>query len=207
MKSIISLLSISCLLLTLCLAGCKGAAEHSPGRTITVSIAPLSGMAAAIAGEQYGISTLMPDGMSPETYELTPGRVLELGNCSLLLRVGSLGFEQTLTERLGGAMPATRIVSLGSNIEKLEDKDCDHASGEDPHLWMSPRNMQTCAKRFAKPTPPTPPPIALPPAAIKRISTAWQRKWPVASARPRAAPSSSITPRSATLPATSACGR
>ena len=121
MKSIISLLSISCLLLTLCLAGCKGAAEHSPGRTITVSIAPLSGMAAAIAGEQYGISTLMPDGMSPETYELTPGRVLELGNCSLLLRVGSLGFEQTLTERLGGAMPATRIVSLGSNIEKLDD--------------------------------------------------------------------------------------
>ena len=150
MKSIISLLSISCLLLTLCLAGCKGAAEHSPGRTITVSIAPLSGMAAAIAGEQYGISTLMPDGMSPETYELTPGRVLELGNCSLLLRVGSLGFEQTLTERLGGAMPATRIVSLGSNIEKLEDKDCDHASGEDPHLWMSPRNMQAMADNLCQ---------------------------------------------------------
>ena len=40
-------------------------------------------------------------------------------------------------------MPATRIVSLGSNIEKLEDKACDHASGEDPHQWMSPRNMQT----------------------------------------------------------------
>ena len=91
MKPIISLLFIICLLLVLCLAGCKGAAERSPGRTITVSIAPLSGMAAAIAGEQFGVSTLMPDGMSPETYELTPRRVLELGNSSLLLRVGSLG--------------------------------------------------------------------------------------------------------------------
>ena len=150
MKSIISLLSISCLLLVLGLAGCKNARGPAPGRTITVSIAPLSGLAAAIAGEQYGISTLMPDGMSPETYELTPGRVLELGNCSLLLRVGSLGFEQTLTERLGGAMPATRIVSLGSNIEKLEDKDCDHASGEDPHLWMSPRNMQAMADNLCQ---------------------------------------------------------
>lgn len=150
MKSIISLLSLICLLLALCLAGCKNAHGPAPGRTITVSIAPLSGMAAAIAGEQFGVSTLMPEGMSPETYELTPGRVLELGNSSLLLRVGSLGFEQTLTERLGGAMPATRIVSLGNNIEKLEDKACDHASGEDPHLWMSPRNMQTMADKLCQ---------------------------------------------------------
>ena len=150
MKSIISLLSLICLLLALCLAGCKNAHGPTPGRTITVSIAPLSGMAAAIAGEQFGVSTLMPEGMSPETYELTPGRVLELGNSSLLLRVGSLGFEQTLTERLGGAMPATRIVSLGNNIDKLEDKACDHASGEDPHLWMSPRNMQTMADNLCQ---------------------------------------------------------
>ena len=150
MKSIISLLSLICLLLALCLAGCKNAHGPAPGRTITVSIAPLSGMAAAIAGEQFGVSTLMPEGMSPETYELTPGRVLELGNSSLLLRVGSLGFEQTLTERLGGTMPATRIVSLGNNIEKLEDKACDHASGEDPHLWMSPRNMQAMADNLCQ---------------------------------------------------------
>lgn len=150
MKSIISLLSLICLLLALCLAGCKNAHGPAPGRTITVSIAPLSGMAAAIAGEQFSVSTLMPEGMSPETYELTPGRMLELGNSSLLLRVGSLGFEQTLTERLGGAMPATRIVSLGNNIEKLEDKACDHASGEDPHLWMSPRNMQAMADNLCQ---------------------------------------------------------
>ena len=150
MKSISSLLSLICLLLALCLAGCKNAHGPAPGRTITVSIAPLSGMAAAIVGEQFGVSTLMPEGMSPETYELTPGRVLELGNSSLLLRVGSLGFEQTLTERLGGAMPATRIVSLGNNIEKLEDKACDHASGEDPHLWMSPRNMQAMANNLCQ---------------------------------------------------------
>ena len=150
MKSIISLLSLICLLLALCLAGCKNAHGPAPGCTITVSIAPLSGMAAAIAGEQFGVSTLMPEGMSPETYELTPGRVLELGNSSLLLRVGSLGFEQTLTERLGGAMPATRIVSLGNNIDKLEDKACDHASGEDPHLWMSPRNMQAMANNLCQ---------------------------------------------------------
>lgn len=150
MKSIVSLLSLICLFLALCLAGCKNAHGPAPGRTITVSIAPLSGMAAAIVGEQFGVSTLMPEGMSPETYELTPGRVLELGNSSLLLRVGSLGFEQTLTERLGGAMPATRIVSLGNNIDKLEDKACDHASGEDPHLWMSPRNMQALANNLCQ---------------------------------------------------------
>lgn len=143
-----SFIYIVVLLLPALLCGCGGK-EKDDRPVLTVSIEPLRYVAEAIAGEKYRVQTIMPRGASPESYEPTPRQMVELAQSGIVLRTGTLGFEQTKLPALVQAGGDCRLIDLGADIEPISDGGHGHDGHEsiDPHLWTAPDNLVSMASR------------------------------------------------------------
>lgn len=134
----------------LCLLSCRH--QQQDNRTIiTVSIEPLRYVVEAVAGDKYQVKTLMPQGVSPETYEPTPRQMVALGESQFVFRMGSLGFEQTQLPRMMNSLPNVSLVDAAQGIPLIESSH--HHEGEsesgDPHVWLSPQNLIVMANNVA----------------------------------------------------------
>lgn len=139
--------------------GCTHKSPSSTGgaeaRNITVSIEPLRYLTEQIAGEAFHVTTFVPKGSSPETYEPTPEQMIDLGNSMIFFGIGDLGFERTWLERLKQTAPRTTFIDAADGIERMEghrhshDKRHGHAVA-DPHVWTSPCNMKSIAQNICQ---------------------------------------------------------
>ena len=99
---------------------------------ITVSIEPLRYLTEQIVGDRFEVTTMVPKGSSPETYEPTARQMTDLSESILYIKVGKLGFEQTWMPRLTANAPHITVVNSSEGVTS----NIDH----DPHLWMSAKN-------------------------------------------------------------------
>lgn len=134
------------------LISCNGKEQKTDSRIVTVSIEPLRYAVEQIAGKQFQVETLVPNGSSPETYEPSPQQLVLLGQSAAYFNTGYLGFEQTWNERLQESAPHVLFINTSEGIKLL--KDDAHAShshghcntqGIDPHVWASAKNMKIIA--------------------------------------------------------------
>lgn len=130
-------------LAVLLLAACSPAPQ--PGRPrMAVTIEPLRYFAGQIAGNRYDITTLVPAGSNPETYEPTPRQMVQLAEAALYIKVGQIGFERTWMQKLQQNAPRMQVVDASEGITLLHS-----ASGiADPHTWMSCANARTMARNI-----------------------------------------------------------
>ncbi|HHV62259.1 MAG TPA: zinc ABC transporter substrate-binding protein [Firmicutes bacterium] len=112
---------------------------------VVATIFPLADIARQIGGNRVNVTTLLPPGASPHTFELTPGQAREIANADVIIRVGSGLDDWALRSREGGrGLPPVIIVLTGNS------SDHDHAHG-DPHIWLDPvRVKDEIAPRIAE---------------------------------------------------------
>ena len=119
--------------------------------TLVVSIEPLRYVVEAVAGDDYRVTTLMPEGASPETFEPTPRHMIEMSDCKMVFKSGTLPFERLPMEQMVQNMPHVPVADLAAEIEPLVDlthHGHDHGTdGFDPHVWMQPLNLSTMARK------------------------------------------------------------
>lgn len=96
---------------------------------------------------------MLPSGVGPETYEPTPGVMIDLANSNAYFIVGDLGFEKRWTSKLSSNNPKLRLINCSQNIQWIHDSDCSHSHPShrchakgDPHVWSSPKEMLTMAR-------------------------------------------------------------
>jgi zinc transport system substrate-binding protein len=136
------------LLLTGWLTGCSENVEQDPraGESkirVVATIFPLADIARNIGGEKVEVTTLLPPGSSPHTFEATPEQVKQLAEARVFIKVGA-GLDSFADKLAGSANPDMVTVTVTDNIELLsplhereEGHDHDH-SGGDPHVWLDP---------------------------------------------------------------------
>lgn len=127
---------------------CRNRTSEPSERVLTVSIEPLRYVVEAIAGDKYQVQTLMPQGASPETYEPTPHQMMELSRSALVLRAGTLGFEQTSLPQMLQNAPGAELVDLAKGVRPVYDDSHHHGEGDsmDPHTWMSTESLRIMAR-------------------------------------------------------------
>lgn len=137
-----------CILLGVC-TGCTTKRQTAENKSIYVSIQPLKGLVEQIVGGDFPVEVLVPAGASPETFEPSARQLAQLNDAQLVLGVGLLDFEKTLLEKLEVGRP---IIHLAEGIDLIAGS-CSHcahghhhAHGVDPHVWTSPRELQTLAQ-------------------------------------------------------------
>lgn len=139
------LLAGATLLLTACGGQSRRPSVEKP--LLTVTIEPLRYFVEAVGGTCFDVTTIVPEGTSPETYDPTPQQLVDLAQSKAYLQVGYIGFEQNWIGRLKENYPDIPFFNLSSGIELIREKDREHqghvhAGGVEPHVWNSARNAE-----------------------------------------------------------------
>lgn len=141
MKGLALLLSLALLVLS---SGCRPAARTAGRMQLTATIAPAADILSRLAGEEAEVTTLLPQGASPENYEPTTQDVRALAESKGFFYVGDLGFERSWVERIKTQNPELKLYRLDVG---LEAKHAGHSHGadglvHDPHYWTSVRGLR-----------------------------------------------------------------
>ncbi|MBQ8673927.1 MAG: zinc ABC transporter substrate-binding protein [Bacteroides sp.] len=156
----IMLLLASIAFLASCGTGGGERGEELP--VLTVTIEPLRSLTEAIAADRFRVVSMVPRGSSPETYDPTPGQLVDLSRSRAYLRIGYIGFEQTWMERLEENAPHMRVFDTSEGIDLIHDSghhhhataEADHhhhhAHGVEPHVWNSAANARIIAGNILK---------------------------------------------------------
>ncbi len=122
------------------MAGCAGRpAPHAPGDAsgagngriaVVTTISTLESFVVGVGGDRVHVTSIVPVGASPETFEPTPQDVATLSRAQLLVENGA-GLETWLDRLLRNAgSPNLRVVVCADGLPIKNDN---------PHLWMDPQ--------------------------------------------------------------------
>lgn len=148
MKKVLSLFLLAAVLLLFAsgLGSCnRTASSESEKPLLVVSIAPLQYLFKHIAGDQIDIDVLVPRGANPETFEPTPSDIARLHKALAYAGIGLLDFERSWADRIASECPHLATRMLFDGVELMGERE-----RPDPHIWMSPQNMEVMAENACR---------------------------------------------------------
>ena len=127
----------------------KTFAQTTPALNIGVSIQPLAGIVREVGGIHTAISVLLPEGIEPHTFTLTPAVIAEANSADFLVLTGHFTWEEELANQTGKpyitlenyeALGAELLPLVGySEISSQIKHQHDH--NENLHgYWLLPQN-------------------------------------------------------------------
>lgn len=131
-------------LMMLTTGGCNSTREvnsNSGQIKVAVTILPQAELVNKIGGERVAVSVLVPPGIDPHTYELSPGQLKDLSETALYIRVGHIDFEKNWMDRIAGTNKEMLVIDSSQSIEIING---------DPHIWLSPRLAKIQAENIAR---------------------------------------------------------
>lgn len=158
---------ITIVLILALIYGCSAPQQRN---VVYVTIPPLKQLVEEIVGDDYEVEVILPQGASPETFELSARKMVEIGSAQWVFATSLLDFEKAIMQRIGDDV---RVVDISRNIELIEGEchhhhhtpnstakplekgkhwAAEHAShhhhGIDPHIWASPRSLMHIARNI-----------------------------------------------------------
>lgn len=119
--------------------------DNSDNRPLIVTTAtPTSLIVENLAGDDFQIRQLVPNGQEVHDFQPTPTTVSDLTQASLLIEIGA-GLEDDWLDNLTKNQDFLKQVNLAElaqqqNIELIDGEDGDQThGGTNPHIWLSPR--------------------------------------------------------------------
>lgn len=141
-----------CLLLLQCyIASCSSAPAES--KIVTVSIEPQKYLLEQITGDRVEVRCLLSSSANPETYDPTVTHLMNLQKSLGYLRMGNIGFEAALLDKIHQANPDLPIYNTSEGVIPITGTH-DHAhdgilhSEVDPHTWSSVKNAKIIASNM-----------------------------------------------------------
>jgi ABC-type Zn uptake system ZnuABC Zn-binding protein ZnuA len=107
----------------------SGAAAAGPGPLRVVATTTLlASLASGVAGERATVTSLLPVGASPETYQPAPADIVRLHDAGLILENGA-GLETWLGPMLRAGGTNARVIDCSAGLTVI---------AANPHLWLDP---------------------------------------------------------------------
>lgn len=130
------------LLLPLLVLGCEGSREElstGPGAVVVSSIFPIGDLIQRAVGDLARVEVVLPPGVSPASFDVTPRQLRDLQNASLFVTVGG-GLDEWIAdvaEESGWSGPMVRLTDGLELMAEEEGHGHGHGSGN-PHIWLDP---------------------------------------------------------------------
>jgi zinc transport system substrate-binding protein len=125
-----------------------------------VSILPQKYFVQKIAGNKFAVNVMVPAGICPESYELTPQQMQALAYCKIYFRIGHIPFEKAYLGKIASTNAQMRIVDTSEGVEFLHGDSHEHHHGhspchqckgdKDPHIWLSPKAVKIQIQHILK---------------------------------------------------------
>ena len=100
----------------------------------------LADVARNVAGDRVVVSSLIPEGVDPHSYEPTPRDVARVADCDILIVNGG-GLEAFLDRLLSAAGGTRRVIEASAGLVGrvvTEGHGADEQHEGDPHFWLDP---------------------------------------------------------------------
>lgn len=115
--------------------------------TLAVTIEPQKYFLEAIAGNHFKVECIVPPGSNPESADFTPSQMMNLDKSTAYFKIGYLGIENTLIDKVTKSNSSIKVFNCSEGIEIVGEshEHCNedghnhnhgHAGG-DPHTWSS----------------------------------------------------------------------
>ena len=143
--------------------GSRKATKTTSDKVIIVSIPPFYGLVKAIVGDDFDVQVLLPEGSSPETFSPTIRQIAAVQNSEMFFSGNLMEFEKTVTKRLS-AHKSVKVINIADGCKLIENEhdecECEdvhqhhahshghHHGSVDPHVWMSPFELETIARNI-----------------------------------------------------------
>jgi zinc transport system substrate-binding protein len=140
------------------LASCtsnKKQPEEQSKQVVTVSILPQKTFIEKIAGDEFSVQVLVPEGSSPESYTLLPSQLKEISRSEIWFRMGYIGFELSWQEKIEQINKNMKVIDLSEGLDLINEVEVNHGDhvhpgGIDPHFWMSPKLVKQMSERITR---------------------------------------------------------
>lgn len=123
--------------------------KNGDKKIITATISPIKYLVESITDKDYIVNILVPQGASPETYEMTARQVIDIANSEFVFSFDLLDFEKGLSEKIKEGNLESYI-NLSSGVELIEGTcshaECSGSHGVDPHIWTSISRLKIVSK-------------------------------------------------------------
>jgi zinc transport system substrate-binding protein len=133
----------------------KSKTNENEKPVVTVSILPQKTFVEKIAGDDFDVQVLVPQGASPESYTLLPSQLKQISRSDVWFRIGYIGFELSWHDKVTELNRNMQVVDLSEGLdlitgEEIHHGDHVHLEGVDPHTWLSPEMVKQMAGRIAE---------------------------------------------------------
>ncbi|MDR1091057.1 MAG: zinc ABC transporter substrate-binding protein [Prevotella sp.] len=144
-------------LLGFTLFSCKPS-QADKSKTLTVTIDPQKYFLSTIVGGHFKVECIVPSGSNPESADFTPSQMMSLNKSLAYFKIGYMGIESALIDKVSQTNSNLKIVNCSEGIEVLGGHDCEgdhpdhnrgHAGG-DPHTWSSIKSAKIIAGNMYK---------------------------------------------------------
>ena len=120
-------------LFTLGLSGCVPAAPNDQAIHVIAVESFLADLAQDVAGDRIQIDSLIPPGVDPHSFELTPADLVKLSDADLIIQNGA-GLETWLAETLQQTGTTALVINASDHLQPR----LSNSAEPDPHFWLDP---------------------------------------------------------------------
>ncbi len=100
---------------------------------IVASIFPLADIVQQLGQDAAAVTTLLPPGASPHTFEPTPAQIRGLVHADLFVRIGA-GLDNWTDKLRDAQRPGLRVITASDEITLIGPS----GTARDPHVWLDP---------------------------------------------------------------------
>jgi zinc transport system substrate-binding protein len=143
------------------LTGCRQMPTPTPSHEklhIMVSIPPQKYFVERIGNEYVNVTTMVPPGVEPHTFEPKPEQLKALSRSSAYMRI-RIDFEEAWMDKFKAANPKMLLVDTTQGIQRMplaasnqqqgKNAYADESENLDPHIWLSPQLVKIQAQTIA----------------------------------------------------------
>lgn len=157
--------------LAVLVGGCGQRPDEGAGPVVVATVHPLADIARQIAGDAAEVRTLLPPGVTPHGFSMTPSRLQTLRGAELVISVGR-GLDPWAERALERTSSDAEVIELAETLEDGHadhDEHAEHAdhaeheeadvhaghdhhdhAGPNPHLWLDPVRMAAFARHLGE---------------------------------------------------------
>jgi len=106
---------------------------------IAVSIAPQASFVKAVCGDKADVITMVPAGSSPSNYEPSPAEMEAFAKADIYF---SIGVPTEVNNILPFVAENTSVTDMAAEVSSVHE-DVLLDGSRDPHIWLSPKRVQT----------------------------------------------------------------
>lgn len=118
---------------------------------VVVTLLPQAEFVNGVGRDRVNVTVMVPPGADPHTYELTPSQLVRVSRAKMYAKVGSgVEFELTWMDKLIAQNKEMLVVDCANGVQLMqavedehhEAEEGEHHTGNDPHIWLSPRSAK-----------------------------------------------------------------